>query len=144
MLDFRWDGYTLPIFVNAATYDQELLGSRRRQYNQTSIHRSYEILTLDEYQCRITLLFGHRSHDVRPVLIEVVTLDLSLWPMMLNMIWYLTWHDMTWHDMTWHDMAWHGMAWHGTTRHDTIWYPPQHEFSNTWCWYCGFGKCSRV
>ena len=52
-------------------------GTRRRQYNRTSIHRSFEILTLDEYQCRITLLFGHRSRDVRPVLIEVVNTSKS-------------------------------------------------------------------
>ena len=96
-------------------------GTRRRQYNRTSIHRSFEILTLDEYQCRITLLFGiastRRSRDVRlssrPVLIEVVTLDLRLGPMMLNMIW----HDMTWHDMIGWDRI-YDMIWYDTIRYD--------------------------
>ena len=110
-------------------------GTRRRQYNRTSIHRSFEILTLDEYQCRITLLFGiastHRSRDVRPVLIEVVTLDLRLGPMMLNMIWYdmiydMAWHGMAWHDMTWYDiwydMIWYDMIWYDMIWYDMIWY----------------------
>ena len=99
--------------------------TRRRQY-RTCIHRNFEILALDEYQCRITLLFAiastHRSRDVGPAFIEVVTLNLRLGgPIMLNMIWYdMTWHGMAWHGIVWYDVIWNEMIWNMIC--DVMWY----------------------
>ena len=108
------------------------------------IHFQYSLMLSHEYQCPITLLFGiasaHRSRDVRPVLIEVVTLGLRLRPMMWMWWDVMLWCDVMWCDvirygLTWHGMTWYGMVWydiwHDMTCHDMIWYV-------IWCdmiWY---------
>ena len=56
MLDFGWDGDTLPKFINAATYDQELLEDTSETIS-------------DEYPSKF------RNFNVERAPIDVVTLD---------------------------------------------------------------------